>query len=128
MRVWTVHATASRASVPQTVAAKTRLVPEGFSWAALLFGPLWLLAYGIWLPGLGALLLFASCFALVPADAMALIPACHVLLGLTAHDVRRWALQRRALLLVGVVVAADWDDAQRRLWALRPDLARGVGA
>lgn len=128
MRAWTVHAAANRATVPATIAGEARLVPEGFSWAALIFGPLWLLACGMWLLGLGVALGLAAFSVLLPAEAIAFVPACHALLGLTAHDLQRWALQRRRLPVVGVVVAADRDDAVRRLWALRPDLARAIAA
>ena len=31
------------------------LVPEGFSWGALVFGPLWLLAHRAWIAGVLAL-------------------------------------------------------------------------
>ncbi len=41
MRFWTIH---MRANAPPV------LVREGFSWTALLFGPLWLAWHRAWIP------------------------------------------------------------------------------
>ena len=41
MRFWTAHVRQGTAPV---------LVREGFSWGALLFGPIWLAAHRAWIP------------------------------------------------------------------------------
>ena len=46
MRFWTAHIRAGAAPV---------LVREGFSWGALLFGPLWLAVHRAWIPAVLAL-------------------------------------------------------------------------
>jgi hypothetical protein len=128
MRSWTVHAAANRATVPTTIAADVRLVPEGFCWAGLLLGPLWLLAQGSWLAGSALLLAGGALAFLLPDLAPSVLFALHAIAGLLAHDLRRVALQRRGLPVAGVIVAAHRDDAILRLWRIRPDLARGLAS
>ena len=50
MKYWTVHLKSASSDTPM-------LVREGFSFAAFLFGPIWLLAHRAWIP---ALLLIAA--------------------------------------------------------------------
>ena len=51
MRGYTAHLKPGRTPV---------LVPEGFSWAAWLFGPLWLAAHRAWVPAARAVTLAAT--------------------------------------------------------------------
>ena len=128
MRSWTVHAAASRATVPVTAASEARLLPEGFCWPALVFGALWLLGRRQWLAGLAALLVVGLLAFLLPEFAPIGVLGLHLLLGLIGHDLVRASLERRGLPVVGVVLAADRDGAILRLAHLRPDLARGLAS
>ncbi|MFC0389209.1 DUF2628 domain-containing protein [Muricoccus vinaceus] len=121
MRVFTVHARAG-------TEAATRLVREGFSLGALLFGPLWLLWHGLWLALLGYVLL-AVALAFLPDlwEGWAVL-ALQVLLGWHAHDLRRWTLGRRGFATRGVVVGRDEEEALLRLISTCPALARGTMA
>jgi hypothetical protein len=99
------------------------LVREGFSWGALIFGPLWLAAHRVWIAA--ALTLAAIVLIIVLTEgglAAALLVATVVLLGLSGHDLRRWSLDHRGYLLSQVVAARDELDAIARLLERRPDL------
>lgn len=122
-----------RGSVPATAPASkpgpVALVPEGFCWAAAVLPPLWLLWHRQWL----ALVLFLAVSALLGA----LLPeafqggfwlALHFLMGCHAQDIRRWTARRQGLAEIAVVAAADEEAALLRLFAERPDLARGIVA
>ena len=126
MRVFTVHARA--AGEKPGAKPATRLVREGFSVWAFLFGPLWLLWHALWLALLGYLLLaFAISFIPDPWENPAAL-ALQVLLGLHARDLQRWTLRRRGFLTEGVVAGRDEEEALLRLVSARPGLARGVMA
>ena len=101
MRAFTVH-------VPKgAMPGNGRLVPEGFSMWAFVFGPLWLLLSGAW-P-----------FALVLALVIAFLPwpvavAGAALAGLCGHDARRLMLERRGWQLTDVVLGQNSDEAELR--------------
>ena len=114
MTFWTAHI---RAGAPPV------LVREGFSWGALVFGPLWLAAHRVWIPAVLALV--ASILIVVLADgiiSITLLTTLAVLLGLSGHDLRRWSLDHRGYLLSQVVAAPTEIDALARLLGRRPDL------
>lgn len=115
MRFWTIHMRANAAPV---------LVREGFSWTALLFGPLWLAWHRAWIPA--ALDLAASILIGVltsePATAV-LVLGQAVLIGLSGHDLRRWSVRLHGYQLTHVIAAATETEALGRLLARRPDLA-----
>lgn len=120
MRVWTVHVPPEAISLPRAASLESRLrlpvlVPEGFAWAALLFGPLWLLRHRLWLATVIHLAMLAIIAALVPG--LALLPAVlavQVLLGAQAQDLRRHGLARRGFVEAQVVVERDADRALAR--------------
>lgn len=121
MRVFTVHTRGGDKP-------RTELVREGFSFAATLFGPLWLLWKGLWLALLGYLILgTALAFLPEPWAGWAGL-AMQLLLGFHARDLQRWTLRRGGLVETGAVVAPDEELALLRLLRARPDLARGAMA
>jgi len=114
VKFWTAHIRAGATPV---------LVREGFSWGALIFGPIWLAAHRAWIAA--ALSLAAFILIVVLANdgiAAALLATLVVLLGLSGHDLRRWSLDLRGYLLAQVVVARDELEALERLLERRPDL------
>ncbi len=114
MRFWTAHIRSGAAPV---------LVREGFSWGALLFGPLWLAAHRAWIAAI--LTLAVSVVIVVLATdgiAAALLSALAVLLGVSGNDIRRWSLDHRGYLLAQVIAARDELEALARLLDRRPDL------
>lgn len=115
MNTYTAHLKRDRAPV---------LVREGWSWAAFLFGPLWLLAKRAWIVAMLETVALALLFGLVPAPYWrpALLGIA-LLNGLLGRDAVRWALDRRGFTLCHVVLAPDRDAALLRLLTARPDLA-----
>jgi len=99
------------------------LLPDGWSWAAAIFGPLWLLFHRAWIPAL----LFAAVVVLVqvaapPELALVIGLGLGALSGLLGRDAVRWSLERRDYLLAHVLVARDEESALARLLQARTDL------
>jgi hypothetical protein len=118
VKVWTVHTRADRQPV---------LVPEAFTWAGLMFGPLWLLARGAWIAGVIAL---AGDIAIAAAR---IGPAGTILgfglswiIGLFGNDLRRWSLSRRGFAMAQVVAERNGEAAMARLLDHRPELIGGA--
>jgi hypothetical protein len=121
MNVYTVHLKGS----PEDLAVLERavFVREGFSWPALIFGPLWLLwnrlwlALAIWLvfeAGLVAWGVFGS-----PASSViiALELLMHLALAFEAAQVRRAALTRRRFQFAGLAHGQRLTDAEQSYFA-----------
>ena len=108
--------------------AEPVLVREGFSWGALILGPVWLAAHRAWIAAAISLAAFVLIAALAAQPAGAILAAgLAVILGFIGHDLRRWALESRGYLLVHVLAAGNHDDALSRLLTHRPDLAKRFG-
>jgi hypothetical protein len=114
VRFWTAHIRSGRPPV---------LVREGFSWGALLFGPLWFAMHRAWIAAVLSLAAFLLIVFLAQESLLALLlTTLAVLLGLSGHDLRRWSLDNRGYLLAQVVVGRNEFDALARLLERRPDL------
>jgi len=114
VRVWTAH---------EKLHASPILVREGFSFGALILGPIWLAAHDAWIPASGALLLAVLflVFAHAPASAV-LVLGLAILLGFSGRDLVRWSITRRGYLESTIVTGHDEYDARARLLSVRPDL------
>lgn len=119
MRIWTVHLPpAARDDAPA-------LVPEGFAWGALLFGPLWLVAHGAWFAAVGWVAIAVVGGALLPPVLVAaMVLGIQLLLGFSGRDLVRAELARRGWRLAHVVAATDREAALLRLLDAQPELAR----
>lgn len=99
------------------------LVPERFSLGALLFGPLWLLFAGAWIPAILLACAWVAAVLLVPE---AMLPPVALGLawfaGLCGRDLRRWSLARRGWRAPHVVVARTEEEALERLLRFHPAL------
>jgi hypothetical protein len=116
VRIWTGHLRDG---------AEPVLVREGFSWGALLFGPLWLAMHRAWIPA--ALALAAGVLILVltaGAATAALLAALALWLGLSGNDLRRWSMRLRGFTLAQVLAARDESEALASWLRRRPDIAR----
>ena len=114
MKYWTAHVRQGTSPV---------LVREGFSWGALLFGPLWFVAHRAWIAAVLAavatiLILYLTTDGMLAVLLMGLV----ILLGLSGQDLRRWSLDHRGYLLAQVVIARNEFEALERLLDRRPDL------
>lgn len=103
--------------------AAPMLVREGFSWGALIFGPIWLAAHRAWIPAAlslaAAILILALTSGIITA---VLMTALAFLLGLSGQDLRRWSIRHRGYLLAQVVAAHNESEALARLLSRRSDL------
>jgi hypothetical protein len=117
MAVYTVHVTSDLPADRE----RAVFVREGFSWGAFWFGPLWLLARGLWLALLGwllAALLYA--FArphLGGGEGILLGLAIAVFIGLEGNRWRRAKLLRRGYGLRDVVAGRTRDEAESVFFA-----------
>jgi hypothetical protein len=113
VRLYAIHA--SRADGAESA----RAARAGFSWAALVFGPLWLLARGLW----GALIVYAVLAAaivalaslgwLIPGAAVLLIALGHLYLGVEGRALAMFARDRAGRELVDVVHARSVLEAEK---------------
>src|SRR5215469_5237754 len=121
MAVYTVHEPPPRgASAPDP--ERFVFVRDGFSFGALLFGPLWMLRHRMWLVLLGYVLLVGALgWVSRQAQAPALVTASvdgllALLIGIEAPTLRRFTLARRGFANVGIVVGDDLELAERRFF------------
>jgi hypothetical protein len=121
MRIYTAHLAPGRAS---------RLVPEGFSLGAFVFGPLWLFAHRAWLAGVIALALLIVLGLLAGSMPDSSTPSILLLgyaalLGWNGRDLCRWSLARQGYEESHILAGRDGEDAYARLIARDPTLAAG---
>jgi hypothetical protein len=102
-------------------------VPEGFSLAATILGPLWFAWHRLWWEALALFILVLAAGLLLPEPLLsAVIVVLHLLAGFEARDRLRARLARIGLPERGVVAAPDLDIAWFRLGQQRPDLVRSL--
>jgi hypothetical protein len=121
MRIYTAHLAPGRAP---------RLVPEGFSLGAVVFGPVWLFAHRAWLAGVIALALLIVLVLLAGSMPDSSTPSI-LLLGYAAlqgwngRDLCRWSLACQGYEESHILAGRDGEDAYARLIARDPTLAAG---
>jgi hypothetical protein len=128
MAVYTVHEPPRRNDDPLAHTDRFVFVRDGFSWAAFLFGPLWMLRHRLWLALIVYLIVVSALSAALravdaggAAAAVGLLVA--LLVGFEASSLRRYRLARRHWRNVGVVVGDDLESAERRFfdaWTAEP--------
>ena len=137
MAVYTVHEPPLRGSVTTAPEPERFIfVRDGFSFAALLFGPLWMLRHRMWLVLLGYAVVVAVLWALLRLYGSAAADGTvwallAFLLAFEAGTLRRITLARRRYLNIGVVVGDDLESAERRFfdsWVRRNSTARRDGS
>lgn len=128
MKTFTVHEPPNPPSDRVDRGERLLFVNDGFSWAAVLFTPLWMAAHRLWLPLLAyfglALLIDAGLAALGVASAWILLLALALQLavGFEASSLRRWGIERKGWHTVGSVVGRSLGECERRfLDAWLPD-------
>lgn len=112
MRIYSAHTRPGRSP---------KLVREGFSLGAFLFGPLWLFAHRAWIAGCIALAVLIWLLVLtmdLPGPlGPTLLFGYALLLGLLGRDLCRWSLARRGYTEASVIAAPDAEAARGRLLA-----------
>jgi hypothetical protein len=128
LRVYTVHEPAVPPADRIDRAEALRFVRDGFSWAAALFAPLWMIARGLWLAlviylvGVVALGSLAYAFGLSDEIRAVVFLALHVLIGFEADEIERWTLSRKGWQTIGSITGDSAIDCERRfLDAWLPD-------
>jgi hypothetical protein len=117
MAIYSVHVPETAAD-PAIAFDRVNFLREGFSWAAFLFGPFWLLARRLWRPFgawcLGALIVGVaiSCGLLRDSAATWLYLAAALFLGLEGRGFVGAAMERRGFKLVDVATGADLIAAE----------------
>ncbi len=127
MTVYTVHA--RPASQGGDDEAATIFVPEAFSRAAFILGPIWLAWARAWV-GLVLWLLAFGILALAAARLRLPLPLVEIsgfilagLTGLEANNLRRAALERRGFGCLDVVSGVTVEDAERAYFSRSEDTA-----
>jgi hypothetical protein len=114
VKIWTAHEKPHSTPV---------LVREGFSFGALIFGPVWLAAHRAWLPAGALFVLTILLLVLIhPPASIVLILGLALLLGFSGRDLVRWSIARRGYLESNIVTGRNEDEAHARLLTARPDL------
>ena len=121
MPVYTVHAPVTN-NAGVRAADRFAFVRDGFHFWAALLGPLWLLWHGLWLALIGWIVVMVAVgFGMsalgVGGNALFLVDVLLALLmGFEAASLRRWTLSRRNWRQLDIVVAEDWESAERRFF------------
>ncbi len=128
MRTYTIHLRRHGLDPERDIV----VLKDGFSWPAFLVGVLWALWHRMWwvalalfigagvINGLGPVV-FSD-----PLSPSILVAALALLVGLLAHDLRVWSLERLGFVQNAVISAEDTDDALRRYLNEDDDLAHTI--
>lgn len=116
MAVWTVW---EHDRFYKDKAERAVFVRDGFSWSALIFGPLWLLHNGMLLLFIAFVVVVAGLIGAVsefvsPIVAAPLVPGLGLWFAFEARALRRWSLARRGWRMTGIVEARTRREAEHR--------------
>ena len=98
--------------------ARSEFIPDSFSRAAFIFGPLWLLRHRVWRGLIGyvtILVLFTWALRWLQLPLISFSPVAALLglyIGLEGQALRRAALERRGFRLTDIVVSPSRDHAE----------------
>lgn len=126
MRIYSVH--------QRSAGLDLDLVRDGWSWAALLFGPMWLVRHRMWweLAGFVAIIAAVSLgFTLLGTNEAVqslamMLPSIGLAVG--GNDLRRAALRRKGYEECGLVSGDSLDDCEDRYLGLLRDREHGSTA
>ena len=120
MIVCTVHEPADPPADRIERAVALQFVRDGFSPAAAVLAPLWLIGQRAWPPLIGYALAVAAVWALVEVTGarnawlVLAIVAIHVVVGFEAASIRRLALEARGWHTLGAVAGRNAEECERR--------------
>ena len=129
MAVYTVHEPPPTPEESAPDPERFVFVRDGFSFAAFLFGPLWILWHRMWLVCFGyvivAGLLEIALRSVAASTGMTTLAGflLALLIGFEAPSLRRFALARRRWSNVGIIVGDNLESAEQRFfdaWARPP--------
>ena len=120
MRTYTLHPAKGALVGEAHGLERAHLVPDGFSWPAFAFGPLWFFCHRLWLAGLGVLALLAVVafggrfLGLTPIAGFVITVLVSLLIGLEASSLRRWTYARAGRPVRDAVTAANAEEAEMK--------------
>lgn len=119
MQAYTVYESPAPAADRVDRAEALVFVKDGFSWAAFLFAPIWMLFHRLWLALLGYAVAVAGLQVLgwafgqqsvwMPLVALGF----NLILGFEANSLRRWTLERKGWSMVGAATGPNFAAAER---------------
>jgi hypothetical protein len=122
MLVFTVHEPPSPPAERGARAESLVFVKDGFTWAAAVFAPFWLLLNRLWWPLIGYVVILASLnlaqrgIGLDQRWAGLVLTALHLLIGFEAGALRRAQLERRGWRMLGSVTGRNLGECERRFF------------
>ncbi len=122
MLTYTVHEPPDPPADRIDRAEKLVFIKDGFTWAAAIFGPLWMIVHRLWWALLGLVLIAGSLqltakFTGIDQRWVALAGfAINLLVGFEADTLRRWALERRGWRMLGAVSGRTYAECERRFF------------
>ncbi|MCA3630028.1 MAG: DUF2628 domain-containing protein [Methylobacterium sp.] len=101
--------------------ARAQFVRDGFSWAALAFGPFWLFAKGAWISALLLIALLMGMAMLLGSIGIAVMfplvsQLVYFLVALESGAIRAWELELKGHRFAGVISGDDRDVMERRFF------------
>lgn len=120
MRSYTLHLAEGTLAGESHDLDRATIVPDGFSWTAFAFGPLWFLYHRLWIATLAVVALLAAAIAggillgIRPGAALVIAVLVQLLIGLEASTLRRWTYARRGRPVRDAVVAHNADEAESK--------------
>ncbi|HJZ44024.1 MAG TPA: DUF2628 domain-containing protein [Hyphomicrobiaceae bacterium] len=122
MLTFTVHEPPDAPADRIDRAERLVFVKDGFSWAAAVFGPLWMIFHRLWWALLGFVLITGGLqligkFTAADQRWLGLATfAINVLVGFEADALQRWALERRGWRMLGAVSGRNLAECERRFF------------
>ena len=122
MAVYTVHEPPPTPEESAPDPERFIFVRDGFSFAAFLFGPLWMLWHRMWLVCFGYLIvagiLEIALHSVGASTGMTTLAGflLALLIGFEAPSLRRFALARRRWSNVGIIVGDNLESAEQRFF------------
>ena len=122
MQTFTVHEQPNPPSDRIDRAEALVFIRDGFSWAAAIFTPIWLLLHRLWWAllayvGIIAVLQVLSNLATVDQRWLSLAGlGVGLLFGFESDNLRRWSLARRGWEMVGSVSGRTLEDCERQFF------------
>lgn len=122
MARYTVH-TPKSAATREAALERAVFIPDGWSWGAFFFGPLWLFWHRHWV--MGILVLVAEVALLAGLGSLPMpentAGVAHFLIaflfGLEGSSLRRFALAKAGYAETGLVAGLDRESAEHRFFA-----------
>lgn len=118
MRTYTLHLPNGTLAGEAQGLDRAQLVPDGFSWPAFAFGPLWFLYHRLWIAAVAVLVLVVAVallgrfLGLTPVAGSVVSLLTMTLVGLEASSLRRWTYARRGRPVRDAVVAGSAAEAE----------------